>query len=147
MTPNNIELLHGDELLCLVNCIINADYYINDPDAPNEQCDQNFQKNIGVNRQFAMSSRRIARKKLHAIPSMYDSAEPWAASPLLSQMSLDVISKLSTEELICFANCIKNTLISLDDDDDDFHTHIGVTVAFAQTFRQALEMQLTKRQT
>lgn len=144
MTQNNIELLQGDELLCLVNCIMNADYYLSDPDATNEQHALTFHKNIGVNRQFAMSSRRIAVTKLDIIPGMEDQAEPWAASPLLSQMSLDVISKLSTEELICFANCIKTTLNSLDD--DDFHTHIGVTVAFAQIFRHALEMQLAKRQ-
>jgi len=135
---NPISLLKTEELLCLANCLQVAG-----------RCDwrddARFINRMSVARRFVKALELTVDKELDTRPDGFDDPEPWSLSPSLSDMSIDVVSMLSTKELRCFSNCIEAALECYDND-SEFHTLTGVTMEFARVFKTALEMELTKRQ-
>lgn len=136
MAQNAINLLQIDELICLGNCIRIAHDYM-------EHDEIRFRNQVGVSCSSAFAMRATVRAELEKHPERFDAPEPGTGSPSLSQMSLAVIARLSTEELICFSNCIKATLAC--HEEWEFHTHVAVTREFAEVFKTALDMELAKR--
>lgn len=132
-----VERLEMDELLCLSNCIREVDEYL-------ESNDAKFYGRVGLSCQTAERLRVTVSTALSSRPEYPDGFGPLNRFPVLAHMSLDVISQLSTEELLCFSNCIKLALEYLDHE-DQFHTRIGETMEFAGVLRTALETELAKR--
>jgi len=136
MISNAVRLFHIGELVCLSNCISTACGYF-------ERDEVGTRSYLGMNYNSAEALRAAISAELRGRPEYLDDAEPWMGSPSAADMSLDVISQLTTIELRCFANCIKKTLECYEE--WEFHTHVGVTRKFAEVFITALEMELAKR--